>query len=115
MPRRRSKMADAGEDNCPLADPRHAHSPLELVGMADEELMRLVDAALDRLPVANLVAVAVAAEERRQARAEEARQTLLQEFEDRAREMGLSLDQVFPVLAYGARKGKSGSGSPAAV
>jgi DNA-binding protein H-NS len=65
---------------------------------------------LDRLPVANLVAVAVAAEERRHARAEEARQTLLQEFEDRAREMGLSLEQVFPVLAYRRGKGTGGSG-----
>ena len=106
-------MADDADDNGPLANPRDAFSPGELDGMDEGELMRLVEAALDRLPVANLVAVAVAAEERRQSRSEEARQQLLQEFEGRAREMGLSLEQVFPVLAYGARRGRSGAGSAA--
>ncbi len=56
-----------------------------------------------------------AAEERRQAREEGTRQQLLQEFEDRAKALGFSLEQVFPVLAYGRRGRRSGSGSQLAV
>jgi DNA-binding protein H-NS len=110
MPRRRKKMADDDrDDNGSLANPRGSFSPEELDGMGEEELTRLVEAALDRLPVQWLVAVAVAAEERRQARAEDTRQRLLQEFEDRVKAEGLTLEQVFPVLAYGARRGRSRS------
>jgi hypothetical protein len=108
MPRRRKKMADEERDDTgALARPRGSFSPEELDGMGEEDLTALVEAALDRLPVQRLIAVAVAAEERRQAREEGTRQQLLQEFEDRAKALGFSLEQVFPVLAYGRRGRRS--------
>jgi DNA-binding protein H-NS len=110
MSRRRKKMADEKRDDTgALARPRGSFSPEELDGMGEEELTALVEAALDRLPVPSLIGIAVAAEERRQAREEDTRQQLLQEFEERVKEMGFTLEQVFPVLAYGARRGRSGS------
>ena len=105
-------MADDDRDDTgSLAHSRGSFSPEELDGMGEEELTALVEAALDRLPVQHLIAVAVAAEERRQAREEETRNQLLQEFEERAKALGFSLEQVFPVLAYGRRGRRSGSGS----
>src|SRR3712207_2118111 len=116
MPRRRRGTADDDrDDNGGLANPRGSFSPEELDGMGAEGLMRLVEAALEGLPVQNLVAVAVAAEERRQAREEETRQQLLDGFRQRAEQLGLSLERVFPVRAYGGRARRGGSGAALAV
>jgi DNA-binding protein H-NS len=105
-------MADDDRDEGDtLARDRASFAPEELDGMGEEELMRLVEAVLDRLPVSNLVAVAVAAEERRQAREEETRNQLLEEFRARAEQLGLSLDRVFPLLAYRARGSGRGGGT----
>jgi DNA-binding protein H-NS len=82
---------------------------VDLDDMTDQEIMGVVEEALDRLAPAHLSKVIELVQAKRQSKEEEVRQALLAEFREKAAQMGLPFESLFP-----ARRARSGAGAPIA-
>jgi DNA-binding protein H-NS len=82
---------------------------VDLDDMTDQEIMGVVEDALDRLAPARLSEVIDLVRAKRQAKEEEVRQALLAEFREKAAQMGMSFESLFP-----ARRTRSDAGAPLA-
>ena len=87
---------------------RGGQSPIDLSDLNDQELLLVVDEALDRLSFEELASVIEMAQERRSEKQEDARRQLLEEFRERAMQMGFPLEALFP---GGGRRRRSDAGS----
>ena len=83
-------------------------SPVDLSDLNDQELLLVVDEALDRLSFEELASVIEMAQERRSEKQEDARRQLLEEFRERAMQMGFPLETLFP---GGGRRRRADAGS----
>lgn len=97
-------MADAGE-------PVLAPSGVDLDRLSDEEVLNLIIAAFDRLRPEQLAQAQNAILERRKIREEEVRNAFLGEMRERAHELGISIESLFPA---GKRRTRSDAGQPLA-
>jgi DNA-binding protein H-NS len=82
---------------------------VDLDDMTEQEIMGVVEEALDRLAPARLSEVIDLVRAKRQAKEEEVRQALLAEFREKAAQMGLPFESLFP-----ARRTRIGTGAPLA-
>src|SRR3954451_20239149 len=77
---------------------------MALEPVTDEEFDTYLD-ALDRLSMEQLMLVLNTAQHKRAEKQDEIRQQLIEEFRERARLMGTSLDAIFPVMSGTRRTG----------
>jgi DNA-binding protein H-NS len=82
---------------------------VDLDDMTDQEIMGVVEDALDRLPPARLSEVIGLVQAKRQSKEEEVRQALLTEFREKAAQMGMAFESLFP-----GRRTRSEAGAPLA-
>jgi DNA-binding protein H-NS len=75
---------------------------VDLDDMTDQEIMGVVEDALDRLAPARLSEVIDLVRAKRQAKEEEIREALLTEFREKAAQMGLPFESLFPGRRAGA-------------
>ena len=80
---------------------------VDLDDMTDQEIMGVVEDALDRLVPAHLSRVIELVQAKRQEKEEEIKQALLTEFREKAAQMGMPFESLFP-----ARRARSGVGLP---
>src|SRR5512147_393930 len=97
-------MADANE-------PVLAPSGVDLDSLSDEKVLSLIIAAFDRLRPEQLTQAQNAILERRKVKEEEVRNTFLAEMRERALELGISIESLFPA---GKRRTRSDAGQPLA-
>src|SRR5512132_87464 len=107
MTRRKREMAEGerSEEAREVSTPQWTGVGLD--EMNDQELMGLVEDALDRLPPTRLSEVIERVRAKRQAKEEEVRETLLSEFREKAAQMGVPFESLFP-----GRRKRSDAGSP---
>jgi DNA-binding protein H-NS len=82
---------------------------VDLDDMTDQEIMGVVKDALDRLAPARLSEVIDLVRSKRQAKEDEIKQALLTEFREKAAQMGMSFESLFP-----GRRARSDAGAPLA-
>jgi DNA-binding protein H-NS len=82
---------------------------VDLDDMTDQEIMGVVEEALERLAPARLSEVIDLVRTKRQAKEEEIREALLTEFREKAAQMGMAFESLFP-----GRRARSGEGAPVA-
>jgi DNA-binding protein H-NS len=82
---------------------------VDLDDMTDQEIMAVVEEALDRLAPARLSEVIDLVRTKRQAKEEEIREALVAEFREKAAQMGLPFESLFP-----GRRTRSDAGAPLA-
>jgi DNA-binding protein H-NS len=82
---------------------------VDLDDMTDQEIMGVVEEALDRLAPARLSEVIDLVRAKRQSKEEEIREALLTEFREKAAQMGMAFESLFP-----GRRARIGAGAPVA-
>jgi DNA-binding protein H-NS len=82
---------------------------VDLDDMTDQEIMGVVEDALERLAPSRLSEVIELVRAKRQAKEEEIKQALLAEFREKAAQMGLPFESLFP-----GRRTRSDAGAPLA-
>jgi DNA-binding protein H-NS len=82
---------------------------VDLDDMTDQEIMGVVEDALERLAPARLSEVIDLVRTKRQAKEEEIKQALLAEFREKAAQMGMPFESLFP-----GRRARSDAGAPLA-
>lgn len=87
----------------------------DIDGTEVQELMAQINAALDKIPLENLLTVIETAKQKHQSKQAEAKESLLSEFQERAKRMGLSLTDLLPAKNDKKEKEKSRKGDERAV
>ena len=82
---------------------------VDLDDMTDQEIMGVVEDALERLAPAHLSKVIELVQAKRQEKEEEIKQALLTEFREKAAQMGMAFESLFP-----GRRTRSDMGAPIA-
>jgi DNA-binding protein H-NS len=82
---------------------------VDLDDMTDQEIMSVVEDALERLPPAHLSKVIELVQAKRQVKEEEMKNSLLAEFREKAAQMGMPFESLFP-----GRRTRSDAGAPLA-
>ena len=85
----------------------------DLEEMSTEELLTLIEDAMDKLPAEELLTIRDLAEQKRQEHLEEIKASVLEEFQARLQNLGLSISDVLP--QSGGRRVRADAGKPLPV